>query len=84
MVIKKVLSENVSEHHPEQALLITDTGDVYITKKDRETEGYPLITLISHEDIKNQMEVIAETRVNQVVSALRGNNYSNGGYESSC
>lgn len=43
MEIKKLNSSSVGTHYPDQALILTDKGEIYVTKDDLTPEGYELL-----------------------------------------
>ena len=43
MEIKKLNSNSVGSHHESQALILTEKGEIYVTKDEETTEGFELI-----------------------------------------
>lgn len=43
MVVKKILSSSVGTHHPEQAMILTEKGEMYVTSNELTPDGYVLV-----------------------------------------
>lgn len=85
MEIKKLLAENIGEYHPEEALIFSSNGDILLTKKDKEDEGFPLMRLYSADQVQAliKAEVAAEIQ-RLTINPKCDSNYNSGGYQSSC
>jgi hypothetical protein len=64
MNVKKLLSENVGEFHPEQTLILTEKGELFVTKNELTVQGYELVKFQTYE---------LEQLTTMVNNALRGN-----------
>ena len=49
MELKKLLSANVGAHHPEQALILTEKGEMFSTTDEWTAEGYPLVKVQTYD-----------------------------------
>jgi hypothetical protein len=49
MNVKKLLSENVGEYHPEQTLILTEKGELFVTKNELTVHGYELVKFQSYD-----------------------------------
>lgn len=85
MFIKKLLKENLGEYHPEQALIFTETGEIYLTGEKEEAEGFPLIAFMDKEELQAALEKQVALEVERIATPTKcGGYYNAGGYESSC
>ncbi len=85
MVIKKLLKENIGDHHPEEALIFSSNGDILLTQKEAQVEGFPLLKIFSKEEVENLIKTQVEAEIAQVTLTQKcGRNYNAGGYESNC
>jgi hydrogenase maturation factor HypE len=62
MNIQKLLSSNVSTHHPEPAIILTEAGEVFMTKKGATAGGYELVRFLDVDMINS--------RINTALSGL--------------
>lgn len=66
--IKKLRSANVGTHHPEQALIFTDSGEIFMTASTKEANGYPLVRFFNHDVLRNAVhQVLVGTANNGVI-----------------
>lgn len=85
MEIKKLLAQNIGEHHPEEALIFSSNGDILMTRKDQETEGYPLMRLYSSEQVQALIKAEVAAEIQKItISPKCDHHYNSGGYQSSC
>jgi hypothetical protein len=63
MNVKKLLSENVGEYHPEQTLILTEKGELFVTKNELTVQGYELVKFQTYD---------LEQLTTMVNNALRG------------
>ncbi len=60
MEIKKLKSENIGLYHPNQAVILTDKGELFVTKDELTAEGYELL----------QFQTYSETALTTIVNNL--------------
>lgn len=64
MKIQKLKSESVGTHYPEQAIILTDKGEMFVTQDELSAEGYELLKFQTYD--LEQLTTI-------VNAALKGN-----------
>jgi|GEM_PF-3137323 len=56
MNIKKLHSSSIGTHHPEQSIILTEKGEIYVTKNEVEEDGYELVKFQTYD--LNQLTTI--------------------------
>lgn len=85
MEIKKLLKDNIGEHHPVPALIFSSNGDILLTTKDQEVNGFRLMKIYSREQLELLIKAQITEEIENITLPKCGNkHYNAGGYESSC
>lgn len=70
----KLRSANVGTHHHEQALIFTETGEIFMTRSTREAGGFPLVRFFNHETLRTAVhQVLVGTATNGVIETTLQN-----------
>ncbi len=82
MNVKKILKENIGDYHPEQAIIFAETGEIYVTGKTAENEGFPVVSFLDKEELQSTIEKQVALEVERIALTKCGGHYNAGGYQS--